>query len=154
MHKPGPSTIARKEGEARPQACRKASSNSFVHEAHIVPQPLGPEDLYATLVYEIKAASDTAVRETRHVAVAYLFADVYNSTGTTFATEGQALQMKHAEQKLLTIFFEEACVKVICTYQQWVQYAISISKDILNTTRMLTTITERMLSKLCIGPIC
>ena len=57
-------------------------------------------------------------------------------------------KMKQAERKLLTAFFEKACVKITCTYQQWVQYATSLSKDILNTTWMLTTIVERMLSKL------
>ena len=51
-------------------------------------------------------------------------------------------KMKQAERKL------EACVKITCTYQQWVQYALSLSKDILNTPWMLTTIVERMLSKL------
>ena len=63
MHRLWLSRTARKEGEARPQACREALNNSFGHEANTVPQPLGPEDLYATFVYVIKAASDTALRE-------------------------------------------------------------------------------------------
>ena len=53
---------ARQVGEARPQARREASTNSFVHVAHVGPQPLRPEDLLASLVYEIKSASDTALR--------------------------------------------------------------------------------------------
>ena len=56
--------------------------------------------------------------------------------------------MKHMERKLLTAFLEEACVKGTCTYHQWVQFAINVSKGILNTTWMLTTIVEWMRSKL------
>ena len=35
---------------------KESSNNSFVYEAHTVPQPLGPEDLYASLDYEMKTA--------------------------------------------------------------------------------------------------
>ena len=51
---------ARQDGEARPQACGETSPNSFVHETHAVPQPLGPEAVFASLIYEIKSASSTA----------------------------------------------------------------------------------------------
>ena len=48
----------RQDGEARPQACGETSPNSFVHETHAVPQPLAPEDVFASLIYEIKSASE------------------------------------------------------------------------------------------------
>ena len=42
------------EDEAWPQTCGEASNISSVPEAHTVPQPLGSEDLYTSLVYEIR----------------------------------------------------------------------------------------------------
>ena len=137
---------ARQDEEARPQACGETSQNSFVHETHAVAQPLGPEDVFASLIYEIKSASGTAFREAWQVTVEFLFAEVYTSIPAQrerlSPTKARYPKMKQAERKLLTAFFEEACVKITCTYQQWVQYATSLSKDILNTTWMLTTIVE------------
>ena len=50
---------ARQMGEARPQGVGKLQPTA---SSMWRPQPLGPEDLLASLVYEIKSASDTALR--------------------------------------------------------------------------------------------
>ncbi|CAI5704123.1 unnamed protein product [Peronospora effusa] len=109
-------------------------------------------ELYSSLVHEIKEAPDAALREAWQVTVAYLFSDVYNSIPARrerlSPQKVRYPKLKQAERRLLTSFFEEACVKANCSYQQWEQYATSISTDLLNTAWMLTTISERMLSKL------
>ncbi|CAH0491447.1 unnamed protein product [Peronospora farinosa] len=140
------------ESTARSQEEEGAAENCSSNRAHSVPQPLGPEELYSSLVHEIKEAPDAALREAWQVTVAYLFSDVYNSIPARrerlSPQKVRYPKLKQAERRLLTSFFEEACVKANCSYQQWEQYATSISTDLLNTAWMLTTILERMLSKL------
>ena len=104
----GNSDNARQDGEARPQACGETSPNSFVHETHAVPQPLGPEDVFASLIYEIKSASGTAFREAWQVTVDFIFAEVYNSIPAQrerlSPQKARYSKMKQAERKLLTAF--------------------------------------------------
>ena len=94
--------------EARPQACRETSKNSFVHETHAVPQPPGPKDVFASLLYEIKSALDTAFREAWQVTVEFFVAEVYNSIPAQrehlSPQKARYTKMNQAERKLLTAF--------------------------------------------------
>ena len=65
----------RQDGEARTKACGETDKNSFVHEAHAIPQ----RGLFTSLVYKIKSFSNTAFREAWQFKVEFLFADVYES---------------------------------------------------------------------------
>ena len=98
----------RQEGEVLPQACGETSQNSFVHETHAVPQPLGPEKVFASLIYEIKSALSTAFREAWQLTVEFLFAEVYNSIPDQrerlAPQKARYPKMKQAERKLLTAF--------------------------------------------------
>ena len=85
--------------------------------------------------------------------MAQLFEDIYNAipvkSEQLASHKDRYPKLQPAERALLMTFFEEACVKADCSFQQWERYATSISQDILNTTWMLSTVVERMTSKLC-----
>ena len=84
--------------------------------------------------------------------MAQLFRDIYNANPAKREQlaphKARYPKLHPAERALLTTFFEEVCVKADCSFQQWERYVTSISQDILNTAWMISTVLERMTSRL------
>ncbi|CAI5723544.1 unnamed protein product [Peronospora destructor] len=105
------------KGTASPQVGGGVTDKSADKGTHTVPQPLRPEDLYTTLVHEMKDAPGAALREAWQVTVVYLFAEVHNSIPAQrerlSPQKAQYLKRKHAERGLiLTIAFTSVSIAI------------------------------------------